>query len=88
MLIIQADGFDLTEALKSHVETKVKKLKKFLDSDLLRVTLRIDSGENIVEIKTSKAFLKTTGDNMYSAINAAVETMSINLSRKKELLCD
>ena len=82
-MIIQADGFKLTDALRDYTKSKLKKLDRYNLTNL-KCLLKIDGRDQIVEIVADDRFLKTTGGDMYSTVVKAVNAMQIILGKHCE----
>ena len=76
---------DATEALKSHADTKVSRLQKYLRQPMTaRVTLSLDNGQHSSEIQVQSGSewyeAKESCEDMYVAMDAAVSKLERQIS--------
>ena len=82
---IELDGrhFDLTEALKSHVEKKLSSLEKYYDGiDRVHVILEVTAGVNHVHVQLRGDRLKLDSRSKSHDMYAAFDESAYNLERQ------
>jgi putative sigma-54 modulation protein len=80
---------DITESLKSYVETKFEKLERHFDhvTDvhvILTVEKLIQKAEATVQISGAKLFAEDHQEDMYAAIDALVDKLDRQIKKHKE----
>ncbi|BAT71252.1 sigma-54 modulation protein [Thermosulfidibacter takaii ABI70S6] len=88
-VIITGKNVELTDALKSYVEKKVKRLEKYLEEPItIQVVLSSEKFRRIADITISAKEGVFHGSeeshDMYTSIDKVVDTMEITLRRRKE----
>jgi ribosome hibernation promoting factor len=83
----------LTKAIKEHVELKIEKLQNYFDKIIwAQVALNVEKKENSAEIvlHAGRQTLKSSGksSDLYSAVDAAVSKMEVQIKKYKEKLRD
>ena len=93
-VLVQARHMDVTEALRQHVEDKISKLPRILDS-LLSVEVILDrEADNAVVEAVATAHRKTTfvathrGPDMYACIDQCLHKVVEQLRRHKDKVRD
>ena len=85
---------DPTDALKSYAEEKIKsRLQKYVNGAAdVHVILTVEKRDHQAEVNVlSKAFdvsSKATTDDLYSAIDKVVDTLSTQIKKQKDKLTD
>ncbi len=80
---------DITESLKSYVETKFEKLERHFDhvTDvhvILTVEKLMQKAEATVQISGAKLFAEDHQEDMYAAIDALVDKLDRQIKKHKE----
>ncbi len=88
-VIISGKNVELTDALKSYVEKKVKRLEKYLEEPItIQVVLSSEKFRRIADMTVSSKEGVFHGSeeshDMYTSIDKVVDTMEITLRRRKE----
>jgi ribosomal subunit interface protein len=90
--IISATNFDLTDALRDHVEESVKKLDKFkrlLDGPV-EITMKVEKNEFFAECKAHMKHHPIVShektDDMYTSINKAIKESARQIRQQKEII--
>ncbi len=88
-VIITGKNVDLTDALKSYVEKKVRRLEKYLEEPItVQVVLSSEKFRRIADVTISSKEGTFHGSeeshDMYTSIDKVVDTMEITLRRRKE----
>ncbi len=92
-MIITGKNVELTQALKSYVEKKVKRLEKYLEEPItVQVVLSSEKFRRIADVTISSKEGVFHGSeeshDMYTSIDKVVDTMEITLRRRKEKIKD
>mgnify|MGYP006278031935 FL=1 len=92
-ITITARHFDLTNAIRDHVETACSKLIRYFDQiSTIHVTLDLENKRNIVEMSlhAGKFNLQSEAEelDMYLAIDTAIDRMEKQLKKLKEKVTD
>jgi putative sigma-54 modulation protein len=88
-ITINARHMEVTEAIKTYVQSKADKLPRYLDSiQSVVVTLDIDADESLVEFIVQARRKHTfvahhRGENMYASIDACISKITEQLRRHK-----
>ncbi|OQY39200.1 MAG: ribosomal subunit interface protein [Candidatus Cloacimonetes bacterium 4572_65] len=90
---ITARHFELTNAIRDHVEESLFKLKRFFDQIItIHVTLALENNRNSCEISlhASKFSLQSDGEamDMYIAIDETIERMESQIKKLKDKVTD
>lgn len=92
-ITITARHFDLTNAIRDHVEESCEKLNKYFDQIFhIHMTLSLENNRNIVEmsLQASKFNLQSNSEemDMYIAVDNAIDKMEIQLKKLKDKVTD
>jgi putative sigma-54 modulation protein len=92
-ITITARHFDLTKAIREHVEEACEKLDKYFDQIInLHLTLSHEHGRNTVEFQLHASHFSLTTEteehDMYLAIDTAIEKMEVQIKRLKDRVTD
>ncbi len=92
-ITITARHFELTNAIRDHVEDSLFKLKRYFDHIItVHVTLALENSRNICEISlhASKFSLQSDGEamDMYIAIDETIEKMEAQIKKLKDKVTD
>lgn len=84
-----ARHFDLTRAIRDHVEKACEKLDKYFDQIInIHITLDLENGRNIVEMALHAAHFNLVSEaeefDMYLAIDSAIEKMESQIKKLKD----
>jgi len=90
-IIIKGKNIELTDNLRSYVEKKLSKLKKYFDRIIeIVVTLSVERNRQIVEatLKVSRVLIRAEEDtdDMYASIDKVVEKLERQIKKYKEKL--
>jgi putative sigma-54 modulation protein len=82
-----------TDALKSHVETKSEKIRKYTGGDTKVVwTLAVEAGVHHADVRVSGPHqdfsAEGRSESMYQAVDEALEKLEKQLRKNKEILKD
>jgi putative sigma-54 modulation protein len=88
-LNITTHHLDLTDAIKSHLEEKLQKVKRHFDKVIdIKVILEVDnntqSAEATVHMSGFDVFAKADDDDMYIAIDKMVKKLDSQVVKHKE----
>lgn len=88
-LNITGQNIDLTEALKSHVESKMEKLQRHVDSiGNVQVTLAVEKQRQMAEatlhMDGSDVHANAENEDMYTAIDQLVDKLDRQVLKQKE----
>lgn len=92
-LIIESQHISVTDSIKNHINSKLKKkISKY--SDLLvgnfLFTIKVDNNTFIAECKThikdSQIFSSNKTGNMYQSIDNTIDDIANQIQKKKDLL--
>jgi putative sigma-54 modulation protein len=88
-ITITARHFELTKAIRDHVETACLKLKKYFDQIIsIHVTLAWENSRNICEMSlhASKFSLQSQSEeiDMYLCIDSTIDKMEVQIKKLKE----
>jgi putative sigma-54 modulation protein len=92
-ITITARHFDLTKAIREHVEEACEKLVKYFDQIInLHLTLSLEHGRNTVEVQLHASHFSLTSEDeqhdMYLAIDNAIEKMESQIKKLKDRVTD
>jgi putative sigma-54 modulation protein len=92
-ITITARHFELTKAIRDHVETACLKLKKYFDQIItIHVTLAWENNRNICEMSlhASKFGLQSQSEevDMYLAIDTTIDKMESQIKKLKDRVTD
>lgn len=92
-ITITARHFELTKAIRDHVETACLKLKKYFDQIIsIHVTLAWENNRNICEMSlhASKFSLQSEAEevDMYLSIDTTIDKMEVQIKKLKEKVTD
>ncbi|RLB94579.1 MAG: ribosome-associated translation inhibitor RaiA [Deltaproteobacteria bacterium] len=84
-------NIDSSDALKSHIQEKLDRLDKMLDSPAdANIVLSVEKIRHIAEINLNcdkfKIHLKEEAENMYSAIDTMTDKVKLQVKKNKEKL--
>ncbi len=87
-VVVRSRNIEVTAALKSHVEKKVRKLEKFLSgAGKANVRLEIEHGRHTAEVTIPVAGLilrgEEKGDDMYASVDLVVQKLERQAKRWK-----
>ena len=87
-ITITARHFDLTNAIRDYIEDACKKLQKYFEQIInVHLILTLEGGRNVVEmvlhVPKSNFKSESTEQDMYLAIDEAVEKMEIQIKKLK-----
>jgi len=90
-MIIKGKNIELTDNLRSYVEKKLGKLKRYFDRIIeIVVTLSVEKNRQIVEatLKVSRTLIRAEEDtdDMYSSIDRVADKLERQIKRYKEKL--
>lgn len=90
-LDVSGHHVDISQALKSYVETKFKRLERHFDNAthahvILSVEKMNQKAEATVHVSGSKLFAEAVDADMYAAIDALADKLDRQLKRHKEKL--
>ncbi len=91
-IIVTGKHLNVTDAIKSYAEKKVKKLERYFDRIIrIQVNLDVESERHTSEIilsapKGSMLIAEVTNHDIYAAIDRAVDKLERQLTRHKEKL--
>lgn len=88
-LSITARHFDLTKAIREHVEDAVEKLDRYFSHiNNMHLTLALENGRNIVEMTLHASHFnlqsQAESHDMYLAIDMAIERMEAQIKKLKD----
>ena len=81
-VVIQADGMELTDALRQYTESKFRKLDRYGLTNL-KVLMKLDGLDCVVEVIADDTFVSSRGADMYHTIVKSMEVVSIALEKAK-----
>jgi putative sigma-54 modulation protein len=92
-ITITARHFELTKAIRDHVETACLKVKKYFDQIItVHITLALENNRNICEMSlhASKFGLQSQSEenDMYVAIDNTIEKMEAQIKKLKDRITD
>lgn len=92
-ITITARHFELTKAIRDHVESSCLKLKKYFDHIIsIQVTLALENSRNICELSlhAGKFSLQAQAEemDMYLCIDTALDRMETQIKRLKDRVSD
>jgi putative sigma-54 modulation protein len=92
-ITITARHFELTKAIRDHVETACLKLKKYFDQIIsIHVTLAWENNRNICEMSlhASKYSLQSESEevDMYLSIDNTIDKMEVQIKKLKDRVTD
>ena len=92
-ITITARHFELTKAIRDHVETACLKLKKYFDQIIsIHITLAWENNRNICEMSlhASKFGLQSQSEevDMYLSIDNTIDKMEVQIKKLKEKVTD
>ncbi|PKN79613.1 MAG: ribosomal subunit interface protein [Candidatus Cloacimonetes bacterium HGW-Cloacimonetes-1] len=92
-ITITARHFELTKAIRDHVENSCLKVKKYFDHIItVHVTLALENSRNICEISlhASKFSLQSEAEemDMYQSIDNALDKMEVQIKKLKDKVTD
>lgn len=92
-ITITARHFELTKAIRDHVETACLKLDKYFDQIInIHVTLAWENNRNLCEMSlhASKFGLQSQSEevDMYLAIDTTIDKMEVQIKKLKEKVTD
>jgi putative sigma-54 modulation protein len=88
-VIITGHHLEVTEALKSHVNSKFEKLARHFDNVtevhvILSVEKLIQKAEATLQLSGAKLFAEDHQEDMYAAIDALVDKLDRQITKHKE----
>lgn len=92
-LQIAAQNFEITDALKAHVATKVGPLQeRFHRITQIRVSLHIDNVDQVAEgnihIDGAEIHATASSNDMYHSVDLMLEKLNSQMSKHKDKLID
>lgn len=92
-ITITARHFELTKAIRDHVEDACEKLERYFDQIVnVQITLALENSRNIVEIAlhAAKFNLQSNAEemDMYVAIDLAIDKMEHQIKKLKDKVTD
>jgi putative sigma-54 modulation protein len=90
---VSGHHIEVTEFLKSHVETKLEKLKRHFDQIahidvILKVEKQRQMSEATIKISGKEIFAEAESDDLYTAIDLMTEKLDRQLIKQKEKVSD
>lgn len=85
---IHGKNFEVTPALREHVDKKLKKLDKYISAPIgAQVTMQVERGRHIVEVTVPVSGLLLRGeeatDDMYASVDLVVDKLEKQVAKYK-----
>ena len=90
---ISAQHFDVTEAIKQHVQDKLARLKKHFDHVVdAHVVLKVQKSEHVAEatihVRNHNIFADARSEDLYAAIDTLAHRLDRQILKHKEKIRD
>lgn len=88
-VIVTGHHLEITEALKSHIDSKFEKLARHFDNVtdvhvILSVEKLVQKAEATLQLSGAKLFAEDHQEDMYAAIDAMVDKLDRQIAKHKE----
>ena len=90
---VSGHHIEVTDAMKSYVETKVERLERHFDQItnihvILSVEKQRQKAESTIRVSGGEIFAESEADDLYAAIDLMTDKLDRQLIKKKEKITD